>query len=338
MQRGNSTRSSGGFPHTTELDSWLARATSFPRIKSSFQNIVARDGLLFIDWQYSMQRLFAVIVVVVSIAATSGCGGESYDLRGEVATGDVYRSTSSFTVHNGQVTVETSGERVQGSAEVRIEETTETDILNAEDGQTTRLKVSWMSGAGNMTMKVPGQSAEETPTPLPLLGRSVLFWQDGGGLQSRLVGSEPTEEQAVAIQEHGHPWPEDFVPTKKVAVGSSWTHGGEHLRQWLGFSDEGFAGTMKVHFDKVVDYNNERCALLSVQIDASGTSPMPEGPPLSVSMSGEGFVYRSLSKKIDVYSKISGDLQWKMSGVEDGLEIRLTINGPFFVEVQDTKD
>lgn len=195
-----------------------------------------------------------------------------------------------------------------------------------------------MDGTSKMTRKIPGEFEEETPLPLPLLGRSVLFTRNGEGWQSRLVGGEPIEDQMLAIQEYDNPWPEDFVPNGEVKVGESWTMGGDRLRQLLGFAAEGFTGTMKSHFEQVVDHNGERCALLSLQIDVGGKVPTPEGSPMSATMSGEGFIDRSLAEEIDVYSKISGDLKLEGNLVEEGQTIQITITGPFVIEERITND
>lgn len=165
-----------------------------------------------------------------------------------------------------------------------------------------------------------------------------MFWQDGGKWQSRIVGSAPTEEQSKAIDGLGNPWPGDLVPRKAVSVGDSWTQDGERLREWFGISEEAFSGVLKVYFEKVVEYKDEQCALLSIQFDISGDAILPDGEPLSINVSGEGFIYRSLAKKIDIYSEIRGDGRWDASYFDAGQEMQLTVTGPFVAEEQVFKD
>ncbi len=284
-----------------------------------------------------MKNLLMLLTSLLGILF-SGCGQPSYNLHQEVSPGEVFRSEGSFRLEGGRLVISASGQSVEGQAEMFNAETTEMDVLKAEEGKPTRLKLSVMESRFQIAMRVPGESPEETSESNVLAGRSILFERDGENWSSRLVGGEPTKEQQIEMKSLVDPWPEDLVPDRKVKVGESWSLTGEKLRTVFGFAPEGFTGKAQVHFEEVLEYNGEQCALLSIQVDASGKVPDSELQEMTASLSGEGHIYRSLAKKIDVYSKISGDITWKMTGEEDGQTFQMTIKGSFVTEYKMTKD
>lgn len=165
-------------------------------------------------------------------------------------------------------------------------------MLAVDGDMPTRLKVSWMSSTGTTVMQLPDSPTDESPLAQPLLGRSMLFARDGDQWQPRLVGGKPTAEQSAGIQGVGNPGPEDVVPAGDASLGDSWTLGGGRLRQWFGLVAEGVTGIMQVHFEQVVDYNSQPCALLAVEVDASGRLPLADGTTIQVSLAGEGLVWQ----------------------------------------------
>lgn len=284
-----------------------------------------------------LNRLPTFVAIAFAMAAV-GCG-DSYDLHDEVAVGDIYRSVSNFSIRNGHLTVENAGQSAEFPMEMQADVITETDILKVDGGEPVRLKTTHIVEETSMKMEVPGEPVEEAPDHGALEGRSLLFEREGEKWKSRLVGGDPTEEQAIAIQDYGSPWlTNGIVPDHEVEVGDSWTIDGDQFKEWLGAGKgDASSGRVQVYFEQVVEYDGQSCVLLSVQVDASFQMPITSENSGTTSLSGEGFIYRSLSEKIDLYSKISGTARIEGDVFEQGQMIHTTISGPFVLEERITK-
>ncbi len=217
-----------------------------------------------------------------------------------------------------------------------FQQTHETDFLQVEDGEPNRIKVSLLQEEQTFQMRMEPNGSKDFAEPDPLLGRSVLFTRDGDAWSKQLVGSPPTDKQRQAVEACGDPWSDDLGVEGKIRVGDSWTVAGDRFGRVFDAEMKGVTGQLACRFEEVVDFQQEPCALISVQLDMTANLTGEVGGKLSIS--GEGFVYRSLATKLDVSTRITGVLEVESQELIDGQWATMTIRGPVVVEATVTKN
>lgn len=278
-----------------------------------------------------------LLLLAALCAGTLGCGA-SYELSREYKQGEVSRTEATLSVPRGDLTIDVGSQTISGTYEMRVTSVTELDLLAVKKGQPIRVKITHLAGGTESILQSAGGPPERGFEADPLLGRSVLFEKKGAQWQPKLVGGVPDERQKAALDEHEPPCFEDYVPGQKLQVGDSWTVSGDRLGHLFGMAPDRSAGTMKAHFEQVLEYQGDRCALFSVQFDVSGKILNSTGEPMAATFSGEGHIYRSLVKKIDVRLELSGTVRLEMDMNADGQNGRLILNGPFSMEETSTKE
>lgn len=279
---------------------------------------------------------FRIILLQFLCLFLVGCGAKAYDLRTKPAQGDIHRSNLRSSVERGQITMQAGNQIAEGTADMVTRLVSEIDFLEVEDGQPQRIKISHLESEERMRMSIGPDGAQENVEQDALIGRSLLFTRDGQQWNRRLVGGEPTPEQQLVIDSYDVPWGDDLVPDRKIHVGDDWVISGDQLAKYSSYDAENISGQMRCHFEQVLDFNGEECALISIQMDLTGKVEQEYSG--EVSISGEGYVYRSLTSKVDLATRIAGQVTFRAESMADGQRVSMTIRGPIVIEETITKD
>ncbi len=284
-------------------------------------------------------RINAILRGCACILFLSGCGEPAYDLSDTASPGEIVRCVTTMTFEEGTFSLRQGDQILEGTAKGSLETVVEIDTLEVKDGQPTRLRVATLSSLDQSTMSIGGE-IEETQEVSPLAGRSVLLTKGGETWSGRLVGGAPSPEQTAAITELAESYLEgDVLPDREVRVGDSWSVGGDALRRYLGgYEAAGFSGQMTIHFEQLVEFNGETCALLSLQLDATGKCALNETVSGTMKISGEGHIYRSLAQRLDVSARITGSLNIQGELFEDGQRVQMSLHAPLVITETMTRD
>ncbi|QDT65243.1 hypothetical protein [Calycomorphotria hydatis] len=284
-----------------------------------------------------LQARFSVAILLTVVCGTTGCGDQSYDLRMKVEPHDLFRTELYSSMRNGTVSL-TGYQSSQGTANMTVSDVKERVILEAKNGTPHLILVSQMQDFLHMEMSIDGNQQEFPNEASPLSGRSVLFHWNGSSWESKLIGGQATEEQLATIEAAGNPWPEDYVMSGSLSVGDSWVVPAKRLQKMLGIEGDDLQGQMKLHFESILEHQEEECAFLSAQLDARWVMSDESGTPIQANMSVEGFIYRSLERRFDVESKLSGELTESMPlTLLDGSQVQMIIQGPVVITETTTK-
>lgn len=284
------------------------------------------------QYDRSLNGILSLLPLLILV----GCGSPSYDLKCTPSQGDIHRSVFSMKMDEGRVIVQAGVDRREGTAKLSNRLITEMDFLEVSAGEPQRLKVSHLDAEDVSQIYLQGELVEDRVDTNPLLGRSILFTQARDSWSKRLVGGDPMAEHLEAIENYGNPWNDELWSHGKLRVGDSWTVGGEKLAEIVGASIQNIHGQMRCQFERIADYNGESCALISVQIDM--TAGLPDGLHGTTSLSGEGHIYGSLARRIDVFTRLTGVLEIRVEETSEGQSIKTTIQGPVVLEETVTVD
>ena len=284
----------------------------------------------------SLSRTYFLLTILY-LCCLPGCGEKSYDLQLAVEAGEIYRIESDFRLENADIEISQGTDSTTGSQTLTSREVLEYDIYEAEDGQPLAMKISYLESWQKQNLQNAGNVPEYSDEISPLQARTLLCKKSGKNWGSELVGSIPTPEQTEVINTLINPWPADLAPDHAVSIGDSWVVTGEALGRLIGSELQNIDGELKAYFEQVIERDGTLCAVISVQLDLSGTQTT-ENNTRTVKISAEGLTYRSVSDKIDLESKLSGTMTTRISEEipSEGVLIMIS-QGPFTFRETTTK-
>ncbi|MCH7726347.1 MAG: hypothetical protein IH991_07710 [Planctomycetes bacterium] len=290
-----------------------------------------------------MRAFTAFSVFLVCILA--GCGGQSespstggnpsqgnqedaYDLRTRYQVGDIIRTEEVLVLPNGQITVGVGAESKKGKFVMEGHFIVEIDVLNADESGPTKLKVTHLRDRTGFGFVLPEQIAEEEVEAGLLEGESILFERTGEKWKKMFVGGALTPDQQKEMDEYVNPVTADIVPNRRVRVGESWTPGKMGLAWFLRDTFGTANGTIHVVFERVADFEGEKCAVLSVRTDITVSDIDIDIDESEMTFSGTEIVHRSLESGLDLHREWNGTLTVKGETLVDGRPVRATFSGP----------
>ena len=284
----------------------------------------------------SLSRTYFLLTILY-LCCLPGCGEKSYDLQLAVEAGEIYRVESDFKLENADIEISQGTDSTTGTQTLTSREVFEYDIYEAQNSQPNSMKISFLESWQKQNLQISGNEPEITDEISPLQARTLLCKKSGKYWKSELVGNNPTAEQTEVLNAFLDPWPADLAPDHSVSVGDSWVVTGDALARLAGGGLQNIDGELKAYFEQVIERNGTLCAVISVQLDLSGTQTT-ENNTRTVKISAEGLTYRSVSEKIDLESKLNGTMTTRISEEipSEGLLIMIS-QGPFTFRETTTK-
>ncbi|TCI04717.1 hypothetical protein EZV61_01735 [Corallincola luteus] len=261
--------------------------------------------------------------------------GEKYRLRADrVEEGLLIPTETRVHLADGQLKLHVDGQYLNGLATIKSVEIAQLEVLAEEKGRPTVLKLSVEKDMVETEISL-GEEQEITTEYGVFHGHSLLIQYKQGRWHKQLLGAEPNEAQS---KELALPYTDGFgsYPEGLLSIGDSWQFAGGELAELMGFGSYLSAnGSATMKFLDVVDYQNEQAALIALQrLEMTGTTLDADGNEVQLSFGGEGRVFRSLSRYVDLMVEFSGTMKLETSAVMEGQKVDLSIIGPVTIKIE----
>ena len=188
-----------------------------------------------------------------------------------------------------------------------------------------------LSKESEQKMNVMGQDQEVPAQKSTLIDKPVIVEKKEGKWIASLKKGEADPAQKLeleqVISEFENMNDEKIYGTGPRKVGDTWKIDGGNM---LGI--ENAKGTVTVKFEKVGEYNGEKCAFLTGDVDITG-SPIEKkeeaGEDLQMSLKGKISSIRSLKHLVDLKTEFKGtmDMKGNLPGAP-GQNMSMTASGP----------
>lgn len=233
--------------------------------------------------------------------------------RQVIVAGQTYEESDVMQMKDGKFTVTTPQGEMEGTINV-----TQTKSMRAKAETAEKLKILIAKDETVQTMTLNGQENAPDTKVKPLVGVPVTATLAGGKWTAvRDDGAEPTEEEAKELKKIGKKLSGDLVRkmygTEPRKPGEKWSVDAADTI----FADEDDTkdakGKVELTFDKVEDYQGEKCAFLSGTINVSGKpGDAAEDADAKLSMSGKISIIRALDLQTDLSADMKATMDMQM--------------------------
>ncbi|MEP2775600.1 MAG: hypothetical protein ABJQ29_03475 [Luteolibacter sp.] len=280
-----------------------------------------------------MKNLFLASVLSASIVLPLYGEDDSYILAvaGEpIPAGTVAEYASVMSMSDGVVKVTMQGQPMDGSADMKTVEKRRVESL--ADGSYRYLLIEEVE---TQKMTMMGQPQEMPAKVNPLVGKPVMVTKGADGVWvAKLEEGEATPDMISELEDVAKGLNEDedaklygTVPRK---VGDEWDVESADL---MGI-DNG-AGTFKVKFEGIEDFQGERCAKITGTYEIKGLGPDADAgeSEMTISLKGDYLSYRSLEGRYDVRKEMKGSMVMEsVMEPQPGMTMEMNMSGNMTAE------
>jgi hypothetical protein len=277
-----------------------------------------------------MNLLVLVLLTFFAVELIS-CGPSKYKLEGgKEQKGDSYRNEMKISMKDGSITFSTLQNTISGKVNSINHSIQKRTTLETDDNGASFIEVFHEKGSKVFTVYMNGkQETEEEASPLQ--GVTVLRRRNADGWTETIKGNSPTPEQGKLLDKKARNVP-SLYPDRELIVGETWTVSAEALKRLFGDDMLSLDGKMHCTFVRIEELEGHRCAVILVELDATGTGLDQNNNEVKVTMSMHGTTYRSLKRLVDLKSVMRGNMKWEGKTVDQGQTISMTIIGPAVIE------
>lgn len=265
------------------------------------------------------------------LAATPMVAQEKYDLTDlPPVAGLKTIEQSTMEGKDGKFLVNFLGQTITGEAAMQLSSVETFEIVTVKDGVITEYHTNLLESNEVFEFEILDEKNRDE-TISPLVNVPVRWTLIDEVYVPSLVEGEATEEQLAKLEPRPNTAVSEY-PDQPVAVGESWTVKGDAFAQMLGSEPgEDMQGDAKMTFEQIVEVDGEACAKIAFTMTL--TSPMPEEDlegmdTGTLTMQIDGYVYRSLEKRIDVKMDCEGSFKIVMTGKADDIAMTTTVEIP----------
>ncbi len=281
-------------------------------------------------FRLSFLRLLVAIAALGVAVSPAAADPDKYRLNGgESKPGDTTRVESHMTLTDGQFTMSAAGQSMNGTMSITNDAVENRKVTAAESGQATALEVFHEKDASTQEMTLGGQKIPNKEVS-PMQGVTVIRRKTGNNWTDTLKEGTPTAKQRKRLHTDQ---PDDaavLYPAGEIAVGDTWAVPASSLKRLFGEDMQDMNGEARCKFLRVEDAGGQPCAVVQIDMDASGTGSDDNNNTMKVTLKVRGTVYRSLKRPVDLKTDMEGTL--KMEGtVGAGGAATFGVTGPIVI-------
>ncbi len=269
----------------------------------------------------------AALGVAVSPAAADPA---KYHLNGgESKPGDATRVESHMTLTGGQFTMSAGGQSMEGTMSIANDTVENRKVTATENGQATAMEVFHEKDASTQEMTLGGQKIPNKEVS-PMQGVTVVRRKTGSNWTDTLKEGTPTAKQRKRLHTDQPDDADVLYPAGEIAVGDTWTVPANSLKRLFSEDMQDMNGSVRCKLIRVEDFGGQPCAVVQIDMDASGTGSDDNNNTMKVTLNARGTVYRALKQPVDVKMDLEGTL--KMEGnVGAGGAATFGVTGPIVI-------
>jgi hypothetical protein len=293
-------------------------------------------------WLVSLTAGMFLLLVVLALAIWFSVPrkreASGYDLRGEAPKiKDVLRKEWTMSQSNGTLVARIGRQEVLGSAKISSKKIEEVEVLEIRNRAVIKYKQTIVLDILKMTFNVGDKPTVQTKHS-PLEGESIVHELSHGTWSRKFPSKAPSPEQQELLNSLDPHESDDLMyPDKPVNPGHTWTVEGASLRKFLGPNFLSVTGQASLIFEKLSELDSEPCAYITMYLEVKGKMLDRDNDELIVEMGGTGYTYRSLRKRLNLKTKLRGQMKVHGTCRNKGMNLDLEIKGPFVMEQATTQ-
>lgn len=257
----------------------------------------------------------------------SATGAPTYSLRAPLQRGKILRQDWKWEMPAGKITLDLDGKYISGTDRSFRDWSVATEFVAVDDDQPVLARQTFRSDHRRYELEVEKMPPIKSETTGPLVGETILFEQKNGQWQKSLVNKQPTAEEQAELDQQVFVNPDSIYPNEKVAPGYVWHLKDEQLAYFLPPALS-IKGDATCTFAKIESHGGEKCAVITQHLEAS-VKMLFQNVATDYQIGGDGYVYRSLEKLIDLDGFTNGQMLMKFSTVFSGQKADVEINGGY---------
>lgn len=272
-------------------------------------------------------------VLAGTLGLTRAADDQGYDLRGPAPkVGQTTITKTTFKIKDANVVIKLMGQNVAASQTLTATQIEETKALAVDGRQTTKAQTKVTKEQYEAKTSILGMDVDEKKAG-DLDGETILAERGSDGKwKSTLIDTKPTAKQRRSLERRIGPESEDVLyPAGKLKPGHTWKVEAKELQRIFGATVTDLKGTIEMKFVKTEDVGGELCAVVESNGKMTGVAHEEEGD-LEVELDLKGTTWRSIKSAINVKDKATGKLRMSGKITTMGLQVDVTIDGPFTID------
>lgn len=260
--------------------------------------------------------LLASLTLISSVCFSQ----EAVNLTGEPEPkpGRTWREVTEAVMKDGTMNMAMGDQQMNGTCD-----STESTIATAEelkDGK-VRLIIEKEVSSNSITLGGRTQSNDEQG---PLVGIPLIAEKTNGKWTFRLEKGQPTPEQQEELDGLADDKAIDaeIYPDRKIKVGESWSMSPKAIAHLMGEDTPNASGKGTLTLKDIVEHNGQRCALIELDFEGSGTMTDDSGVAVQMTMAMKGDIYRSLEMFEDIKADLKGNIDMT-SSPQEGFSMKM---------------
>ncbi len=201
------------------------------------------------------------------------------------------------------------------------EEQYDEKILEAQDGTATKISRTYTKSIEHQEMGGQKRSKNKPEHGL------TIVWEIKPGRKIHVVSPEQLPEEVK--KDLRDPDPNNWLPTKPVAVGHKWKLEGPRVAQAFGIEPGEFkSGTLEGHFVEVLQHKGIKAAKLAISVSIKAAMPKKN---MVLTMTIKGHHYIDLNQQLHLEFKTKGKVVMESSRAATAFKMK--VEGPMIMHI-----
>jgi hypothetical protein len=246
-----------------------------------------------------MMRILTSLTALAVLCMLPAC--QKVNLRGPAPmAGEKVVSTVESKTLPGKLDMTFQGQSMQGEMETEATNVIEQTILEAKDGQSTKVQMKFVVAKTVSKTTMNGQTNEQEE--IGLQGGVMTQTKTADGWETTIEGTELPKEALDIINKAGFVDQRLVFPDKRVGVGHKWSIEDELMQSFMGQSGIPgaiFEGEMTFEMVDLKEEEGQTIAVLDFSMDGTITMTFSPDPTstidMTIKMKGDGKVFRNVT-------------------------------------------